>query len=508
VLLAAAAIVAITATLAFAGYFVAAPDAPGAAQRSVAVLPFRNSSPDQNDAYFAAGLHEEVLDRLAVVGGLTVIGRTSVMGYADTTRAISEIADELHVGAVLEGSASRVGDRVRVSVRLVAAATNEVLWAELYEGDLGDVFTIQSDIAVRIAAALQSQLSPDELTTIARRPTQSLEAYALFLRALALYRDAGGIGPAMPDTARAEMQSYFDRAIALDPSFAAAYAWKAYIYVDSLFFDPVPEGDWTSRSRGWAESVQTNAEQALSIDSGSSVAHVASARLSLFRWRLADSRAALERALSSNPNDSQALQQMALLYAVLGEFPQAIATARRALDLDPKNPGNYGPLAVALQLTGQHAAAAAAAEAMMEAAPRAAIAYVLLARAAIAGGDVGKALEALKLAERLGQQSPNQAVDLAVTYRGLGQIADAERLINSFPERTEGLHVSPAMQAQVRLARGDHDGALRQATLAFESRELGADPLALAAIQWNVWSLAALEEQPWRELRSAMAHRD
>ena len=190
---------------------------------SVAVLPFRNLSPNEDDAYFAAGLHEQVLDKLAKIRALTVIARTSVMGYVGAARPLSEIAAELHVGTVLEGSASRAGDRVRVSVQLVDPATNALLWSEVYDGSLSDVFAIQADIATRIAAALESELSPRSVRISSERRAESLEAYALYLRALALFREGGGIGPGMPDTTRTALQSYLDQAIALDPGFAAAY---------------------------------------------------------------------------------------------------------------------------------------------------------------------------------------------------------------------------------------------------------------------------------------------
>jgi tetratricopeptide (TPR) repeat protein len=229
----------------------------------------------------------------------------------------------------------------------------------------------------------------------------------------------------------------------------------------------------------------------------------------MYRARLADSRATLELARSANPSDSQALQQMALLDGLLGEFPRAIAAARRALELDPKNPGSYAPLAAALQLSGQPADAAATAGAMIDAAPGAPIAYVLLARAEVARGDFGRALEAVNVAEQLGgASSPVAAIDLAVAYRRLGRAADAARLADIFAAGTQGLYVSPALRAAERLARGDDEGALREARAAFESRGLGASPLELAAFQWNVWSYPLLEEPAWRELRKAMAMHD
>jgi Flp pilus assembly protein TadD len=342
----------------------------------------------------------------------------------------------------------------------------------------------------------------------ARQPTQSLEAYNLYLRALELYRGSGGIGPAMSGAVRAEMQGYLDRALALDSSFAAAYAWKAYTYVDSLFFDLVPEHEWATRSREWSELIETNAARAVSLDPESSVAHVARGRLELFRGRLAESEAEFERARSAEPNDSQSLQQLALLYSLRGDFPQAIAAARRGLELEPNNPGSYAPLTMALQLSGQPEAAIDVAREMIEAAPGAAIAYVLLARAEIARGNVGKALEAVRLAERMGPRSSTFVLDLAVAYRRLGEAADARRLASDFTASMQGLYVTPAMRAAELLAYGDDDGALRQARLAFESRALGADPLGLAAFEWNVWSHPLLEEPEWLEFRSAIAKRD
>jgi len=472
---------------------------------SVAVLPFRNLSPNPDDAYFAAGLHEQVLDKLAKVRALTVIARTSVMGYAAAARPLSEIAAELHVGTVLEGSASRAGERVRVSVQLVDAATNAVLWSEVYDGSLRDVFAIQTDIATRIAAALESELSPAERKDIERAPTESLEAYALYLRALALFREGGAIGPGMPDTTRGALQSYLDQAIALDPDFASAYAWKAYVYVDSLFADPVPESDWASRRDEWMRLVAANLERALAHDPAPAMAYVARARLGFYTWRLTDSGADLERARRLSPNDSQALQQMALYACLRGEFARGIELARRALEIDPKNPGSYAPLEVALQAMGENDAAAATAEAMIAAAPRAVVGYLLLARAATARGDKAKALDALKLTEELAQDNLSAAADIAVSYRSVGAVADAQRMLDVYQRTSEGLHVSPAVRAAALLAGGDNEGAFEQARAALDARPLGMDPFRTMLIARNLWSLPALERPEWTELRKRLA---
>ena len=191
----------------------------------------------------------------------------------------------------------------------------------------------------------------------------------------------------MPDTTRTALQSYLDQAIALDPGFAAAYAWKAYVYVDSLFADPVPESDWASRRDEWMRLVATNLERALAHDPAPAMAFVARARLGFYAWPVADSGTDLERARRLSPNDSQALQQMALYECLREEVARGIELARRALEIDPKNPGSYAPLEVALQAMGDNDAAAATAEAMIAAAPRTLVGYLLLARAEIARGN-------------------------------------------------------------------------------------------------------------------------
>lgn len=482
-------------------------DASAAMPGSVAVLPFRNASPNPDDAYFAAGFHEEVLSRLAKIRRLTVIGRTSVIAYSDTRLPIYKIAEDLRVEAVLEGSASREAGGVQVNVRLVAAPTGIVLWSEVYEGGPRDLYAIEADIVARVATALGAELQPAELDRNDETPTESLEAYALYLRAIAAYREAGGVA-AMPDSTRATIQSYLDRAIDVDPDFAAAYAWKAYLFSDALLAEGGTESDWASRADELSALVEEHAARALTLDSESSLAHLARARLALIHSRYVDSRAALARAQASNPGDSRVLQQTALLHALFGEFPQAIEVARRAIEVDPKNPGSYAPLAAALQLTGQYAEAAAAAEAIIEAAPGASIGYVLLARAEAARGDLARARDALTLAERLPQQNEMNAIDLAVGYRRVGAVSDAERLVRSVSAVTEDRPLRPALGAAALLARGDYDGALQEAKAALDSAELGMDPkLQLAAIEWNVWSLPVLEEPQWRALRRAMVDR-
>ncbi len=197
---------------------------------SVAVLPFANLSPNADDAYFAQGIHEEVLNQLAKIDALSVIARTSVLRYADGKTSLPDIARELNVQAVMEGSVRYAGDSVRITAQLIDPKTGTQLWSEAYQRKFEDIFTIQADIAMNIANALRAEFSLEEQREIERPLTTSPEAYALYLRTrtVALTPDA--------------LLALLDRAIELDPSFAAAYGRKARAYC-------VDVGEYRSRER-------------------------------------------------------------------------------------------------------------------------------------------------------------------------------------------------------------------------------------------------------------------
>jgi TolB-like protein len=187
---------------------------------SVAVIPFTNLSPREEDAYFAAGIHEEILNQLVKLSRLSVIARTSVLQYAGTQKTIPEIARELNVESVMEGSVRYADGRVLVTAQLVDAATNLHLWSESYEREFANIFAIQSDIAMNVANALEAEFSPAEQASIEKPPTDSLEAYELYLAAQDEYRS--------PTTVPKALESV-DASLVLDPEFARAWALKSQI---------------------------------------------------------------------------------------------------------------------------------------------------------------------------------------------------------------------------------------------------------------------------------------
>jgi TolB-like protein len=166
----------------------AVPESPVEPDRGVAVLPFENLSEDPANAFFAGGVHEDVLTHLSRIGGLRIISRTSMIKIAERGLDVPEIGRQLGVSHVLEGSVRRAGDQVRVTVQLIEAATDNHLWAENFDRKLDDIFAIQSEIAQSIAAQLKTELSPEEISRIAQAPTDNLEAYDLYLKARELNR--------------------------------------------------------------------------------------------------------------------------------------------------------------------------------------------------------------------------------------------------------------------------------------------------------------------------------
>src|ERR1051325_5047841 len=201
-----------------AGFFLLPRLSAHKCDKSIAVLPFENLSDEKENAYFADGVQDDVLTNLSKIGDLKVISRTSVMPYRGKGSNVREIGKALGVGAILEGSVRRMGNRVRVNVQLINADTDEHMWAEDYDRDLTDVFAIQTDLAQKIARELQGKLSPAEKAQMTRKPTQNTEAYLAFVEAHTLHAHLEEIDQLK------KAEKLYDRALQLDPNFALAAA--------------------------------------------------------------------------------------------------------------------------------------------------------------------------------------------------------------------------------------------------------------------------------------------
>ena len=293
------------------------------ANKSIAVLPFESLSEDKSNAYFADGIQDEILARLSKIADLKVISRTSTQKYKSAPKDLREIAQRLGVANILEGSVQKANDQVRVTVQLINALNDSHLWAETYDRKLIDVFAAESDIAQKVAASLEAKLTGREKEEIQFAGTKNPQAYDALLRALALRNSSSRVD--------LEKQIEFSRhAIELDPNYADAWANLA---LTEIYKTQTP---WNSEEQ--KQRARTAAETALRLAPNSASAHKA---MGLFyRYCLRDDRAALaelEKARERAPNDGGVLEAIGLLQRAQGRIQDALATLKKAADLDPLN---------------------------------------------------------------------------------------------------------------------------------------------------------------------------
>lgn len=270
-----------------------------ATEKSIAVLPFKNESSDTTNLYFVNGLMESALGNLQKIEDLRVISRTSVERYRKTDKSIPEIAEELHVNYLVEGSGQRVGNQVLLNIQLIDASTDTPIWVEQYNQEVVDIFALQNDVAKKIADAIEAVVTPAELEQIEKKPTENLLAYDYYLQALDPYysRTNEGLEKAI---------SLFEKAIAQDPEFALAYANIAISYYLLEMFQI---------EKQYTEKINSYADKALLYDSKSAESLVAKAfyYIQTKEYKLALPH--LDKALEYNPNSSLAVQMLAEFYS-------------------------------------------------------------------------------------------------------------------------------------------------------------------------------------------------
>jgi TolB-like protein/Flp pilus assembly protein TadD len=339
------------------GFFVLPRASAHKVDKSIAVLPFQNLSNDPQNAYFADGIQDDVLTSLSRIGDLKVISRTSVMQYRDKATNLRDIGKALGVSSILEGSVRRSGNKVRVNVQLIDANSDEHLWANDYDRDVVDVFAIQSDLAQKIAEALQAKLSPGEKSQMTQKPTENGEAYVAFVEANNLACEVEEPGKLK------QSEQLYARAIELDPNFALALA--RYSRLESWFLHDI---DRTAQRR---QNARALAERALQLQPDLPEAHLAlgfsyyygdndyDAALREFeiaqrnlpnesgaylaigaiqrrQGKWAESTSNLEKAVSLNPKDTWPLQNLAMNYQMLRNFDAANRTVDRGLQINPQ----------------------------------------------------------------------------------------------------------------------------------------------------------------------------
>lgn len=422
-------------------------------EKSIAVLPFENRSPNADDAFFAAGVHDDLLTHLSKIADMHVISRTSVMGFEGSDRKIPDIGHELGVATVMEGAVQRAGNRVRINVQLIDVETDNHIWAEIYDRELtaDNLFDIQSEITKAIASALNTVLSDSDEAELAKRPTQDLAAYDAFVEGKlqsVLYER--GAAPLL-----ASIKNYND-AIAHDPEFGEAYALKAYSEIAIHWYTPEP-GDWLADANESLRLAAKFAPDAIETHAARGYYHY---------WGHLDYVAAdaeFELALQKSPNYPLAIAGKAFAARRAGRFEEAITLLEMGARLDPLNEDMHGSLIESLAGLGRFDEAA-----------------VVLARANTANKDSSLSLDPTNLGliwiqqgnvERAWQavESPREdyaeifylsRVNYAVMSRDPERMRDA---LDTWPKRHRSPGHAPEVynisRAEVMLALGETEAA-------------------------------------------------
>jgi TolB-like protein/lipopolysaccharide biosynthesis regulator YciM len=362
----------------------AQPSIPG---KSIAVLPFENLSDDKSAAYFADGIQDEILTKLASIAELKVISRTSTARYKSKPEDLKTVSQQLGVANVLEGSVQKAGDKVRVNVQLIDARADSHLWAKSYDRDIKDVFIVETEVAQEIADSLQAKLSPAEVNTVATAPTKDPAAYDLFLKGDFEYRLAStSLRPESYDQA----SKWYEQAIARDPNFAVAIAHLVICRLNRHWFVE-------NLTDAQLAEIKEMAEHAISLAPDAADTHVALGLYHYFGYRqYQQALAALAQALQLQPNNAPAIEYTGYVHRRLGQWQACVAELTKALELDPRNADVAGNLGQTYALMRQWTEAERVSRHALALDPHDVIGMrALLETLFNSTGDIAKALQAL-----------------------------------------------------------------------------------------------------------------
>ena len=439
----------------------------------VAVLPFDNYSSNPGDDYFADGLTEELIGTLSKIHELSVISRTSVMQYKGKPKSMSEIGRELNAGTILEGSVRKAGNRVRVSIQMVDTTEDRHVWAESYDRDLEDIFSVQSDIASKVAEALRLELLTAERKGIREAPTKNAEANLLYLKGV-YHGDKGSPSDIM------KAIEYLELAVEHDPEFALAYASISGYYVGAA-------GEAISSEEAFPKAKE-NLARAMAINPNLAEAHNAKGWIAFqYDWDWKAAEASFRKAIALNPSLAFAHDWYGRMLAALGRFDEAIAEMGRAYELDPASPWVTSRFGLVYWIAGKNLEAREMFTKVAKANPRFARAHGGLAFVNATEGRKDEAMKEVDAAVAIADEAFFRTHQ-AVVYASVGSTEKARQILERLLAGKYRGFATPAWIAAIYYCLGDQDKGYEWMVKAYESR----DP----SIPWyNKWPILDVERR-------------
>jgi serine/threonine-protein kinase len=426
--------------------------------QSLAVLPLENLSGAAAQEYFADGMTDALINELARLAALKVISRTSVMPYKGARKPLKEIAAELGVDGVIEGSVLQEGDRVRISVKLIDGATDRHVWSDSYQRELGSILALQNDVARAVAREIRVTLTPQDETRLASAGDVNRDAYDAYLR---------GTQYAAQGTDEGQRKSIeaLEKAVQLDPGFAPAYARLAHMYATYYMGGGLEPRTYYPKARAAAL-------RSLEIDDSVSDAHVVLAMVSLhYDWNWPEAARRFKTAIALNPSNAHAHERYGAYLQTLGRFDEAVAERQLAFNLDPLSPFRAADVGYPLYLAGKHDEAIRAFRSGLEMDSRFFWAHLWIGQVRIAQASYREAIADIERALDMSNRNTRILATLGNAYGLAGRTEEARRLLDELRNRASKEYVSAYYLALVYAGLGMRDRVFEHLDKAIEERQ-------------------------------------
>ena len=423
-------------------------------EKSIAVLPFRNDSPEQTEMYFIDGTMESILDNLCKIKDLRVVSRTSVEQYRDNPKPMPTVGEEMNVSYVIEGSGLKHGDNIRLTIQLIDAKHDQHIWSNTYNRKTKEIFELQSEIAQLVAAEIEAVITPEEKQRIENIPTANIEAYNLYLQGRYFWNQGRRVD-------LDKSIEYYKRALEIDPNYALAYSGMAATYTSYTWGGYLPRRDVMPQAK-------TAAMKALEIDNtlGEAHAELAWARV-VHDWDWTGGEKGFKRALELNSNNARAHNGYAWLLTFVGRHDEAIEESKRAHELDPLSNLNWS-LGYQYYYARDYDKAIEEYRKVLEIFPRNLVVHSHLALALSAKGLHNEAIEeCLKI--------DFKDWNIGYIYGAAGKMDEAQEILNYYLELSKKQFVRPVIFAFIYIGLGEKDKAFEWLEKTYEQREAFLD---------------------------------